>query len=87
MEFDVVAMPKLPDGKPVGTPLARTLEADLTPDNEARLREHGLTYASALELPPGQYSVRFVVRDSSGRTGSLAAPLAVVPYGLPGTSG
>jgi fibronectin type 3 domain-containing protein len=42
------------------------------------LKKTGLLYNGALDLAPGEYSVRFVVRDDlSGRVGSVAAPLKV----------
>ena len=50
---------------------------------EAALREAestGVNYNNELILPAGEYSVRFVVRDnSSGRLGSVTAPLQVAP--------
>jgi hypothetical protein len=39
-----------------------------------------MTYHNGLQLPPGEYAVRFVVRDSLGnRIGSVAAPIKVAP--------
>jgi hypothetical protein len=41
-------------------------------------QSRGLTFTNDLILPPGKYSVRFVVRDNlSARLGSLTAPLDV----------
>ncbi len=43
-----------------------------------------MTYRNGLQLPPGEYTVRFVVRDSLGnRVGSVAAPIkvALIPSG------
>jgi VWFA-related protein len=52
-----------------GTPSADTL---------AKLKADGLAYNNSLELPPGNYTVRFVVRDNlSGKVGSVSAPLTV----------
>ena len=40
--------------------------------------EKGLGYRNTLDLAPGKYTVRFVVRDNlSGRVGSLSAPVTV----------
>jgi VWFA-related protein len=70
-------------GKPEALPtvaanVAQAIKGNLKPESVATLRAHGLTYPSALELAPGQYSVRFVVRDNlSGRLGSLSVPVTV----------
>jgi hypothetical protein len=40
----------------------------------------GLNYNNDLVLPPGEYSVHFVVRDNlTGRLGTVSAPLQVKP--------
>ncbi len=42
------------------------------------LRANGLNYKGLLELPSGEYTVRFIVRDNlTGRMGTLTAPLEV----------
>ena len=52
-----------------GNPSAETL---------AKIRSNGLVYRNAIELPPGEYTVRFVVRDNlSGKVGTVSAPLTV----------
>jgi len=44
----------------------------------AKLKTDGVLYNNALELPSGNYQVRFVVRDNlTGRVGSVSAPLTV----------
>jgi hypothetical protein len=49
--------------------LQQRLAVDLN-RNGARLREGGLRYVSTLELPPGQYMLKALVRvDESGRIG------------------
>ncbi|MGH9521678.1 MAG: VWA domain-containing protein, partial [Terriglobales bacterium] len=56
----------------------RTVEAHLTPESLAKIEKGGTTYHNVLELAPGEYSVRFVVRDElSGRMGTVTAPLKV----------
>ncbi|MGI9101480.1 MAG: VWA domain-containing protein [Terriglobales bacterium] len=56
----------------------RHLEGHLTAESLRKLSVEGLTYQSQLVLPPGDYSVRVVVRDNvSGRVGGLQAPLKV----------
>jgi hypothetical protein len=43
-----------------------------------QIQHNGMTYRNALQLASGEYTVRFVVRDSLGnRMGSVAAPLTV----------
>ncbi|HMK23934.1 MAG TPA: hypothetical protein VK466_16490 [Terriglobales bacterium] len=78
IELDIVALARASDGKGIGVPVSRTIEGHLNASQVKQLREKGLTYANALELPSGEYTVRFVVRDGlNGRIGSVAAPLKV----------
>jgi len=56
------------------------LETNIKPGDLDRLRKDGITYSNAVEVPPGEYTVRFVVRDNlTGRIGSVSAPLRVSP--------
>jgi VWFA-related protein len=76
--LEFVALAKTPDGKPVAAPAHKRVEAHLTAEMVLATREEGINLTGALDLPPGEYTVRFVVRDElSGRIGSLAAPLKV----------
>ncbi len=76
--MEVVAVARTPEGKVAAEPFSESLESNLQSASVQRLRGEGLTYRNSLELPPGEYSVRFVVRDGlSGRMGSVAAPLRV----------
>lgn len=60
--------------------ISQKLDNHLSADAMTQIQQHGMTFRSALQLPPGAYTVRFVVRDSlTGRIGSLAAPLTVAP--------
>ena len=78
VELDFVALVKTPEGKPVDHPVGQKVDLHPTPENTATIREKGLNYKGALDLAPGEYTVRFVVRDDlSGRVGSVAAPLKV----------
>lgn len=78
VSLEFVALPKAVDGKAVGPPMGEKLDAHVSPDKVATIRQNGIIYRGALELAPGEYTVRFVVRDSlSGRVGSVAAPLRV----------
>ena len=50
----------------------------LSPESLAKFSTDGFTYDAQLELPTGEYDVRFVVRDKlNGRLGALTAPLTV----------
>ena len=58
--------------------ISQTVQGAAKPENLPKMRAEGIAYNNALELPPGQYTVRFVVRDNlSGRIGSVSAPLTV----------
>lgn len=58
--------------------VAQIINAHLKPDALATLRGGGFTNTYTLNLAPGEYSVRFVMRDDiSGRLGSLTVPLVV----------
>jgi VWFA-related protein len=76
MEF--AALAKAPDGKPVDGPSGKRIETHLTPEKLSAIRQDSVGYRGALDLAPGEYTFRFVVRDDlSGRIGSVAAPLKV----------
>ena len=76
MEF--VALAKTPEGKSVDHPMGQKVDVHLTPERLAAIRQNGVAYGGALDLAPGEYTIRFVVRDNlSGRVGSVAAPLKV----------
>lgn len=58
--------------------ISQTLQGAASPNTLAKLRAEGLSYNNNLELPPGKYTVRFVVRDNpTGKIGSVSAPLTV----------
>jgi len=76
--LDFVALAKTPDGKQVDQPMGKKFDTHLPAEQLASIRQNGVGYRGALELAPGEYTVRFVVRDNlSGRIGSVAAPLKV----------
>ena len=76
--LDFVAQAIAPDGKTAGQPVGQKVDVHLTADKLKVIRSQGVLYNGALELPPGEYTVRFVVRDDlSGRTGSVSGPLKV----------
>jgi VWFA-related protein len=54
------------------------MEGHLTDAVVAKAKQEGIRYESRLELSPGTYTVRFVVRDrNSGRIGSVSTPVRV----------
>jgi hypothetical protein len=76
--LEFVAVAKTPEGKTVDRPVGQSVEVHLTAEKLAGIRQKGVAYHGAIDLAPGEYTVRFVVRDNlSGRTGSVAAPLKV----------
>ena len=76
--LDFVALAKTPEGKAADHPVGQVVDTHLTPDRLAAIRDAGLGYRGALDLAPGEYTVRLVVRDKlSGRMGSVTAPLKV----------
>lgn len=77
LEFVVVVR------KPTGDAadqFAQHVETNLKPDTLLAYQKDGLNYGNDVIVPPGDYSVRFVVRDNmDGRMGSVLAPLQVAP--------
>lgn len=54
------------------------LGGNLPPEAMAAIHQQGIAYNNALKLPPGEYSVRFMVRNVATNTiGSVIAPLKV----------
>jgi VWFA-related protein len=79
MVVDVAAVARNPDGTVVAE-FSQRIDSHLKPDGIERIQHNGMTYRNDLQLPPGEYTVRFVVRDSLGnRMGSVAAPVKVTP--------
>jgi VWFA-related protein len=75
LAMDIAAVAFDDKGVPVGK-AAEMLDAHLGPDGLAMLKNAGLRYRNFIEVPPGNYTVRFVVRDDlSGRIGSVQANL------------
>jgi VWFA-related protein len=64
-----------------GVPAAnkgQTAKGTIPAASLAKIKADGIFYNNTLELPAGNYQVRFVVRDNlSGRIGSVSAPLTV----------
>ncbi len=76
--LEFFAQAKMPDGAAAGHALGRKIDTHLTAENAAQIEGSGISLNGSLELAPGEYTVRFVVRDDlSGHIGSVAAPLKV----------
>jgi len=79
LNLEVVALARKPDGQ-TADQFAEHLETNLKPEDMPALHKDGVNYNSNLQLPPGEYIVRFIVRDNlTGRIGSVRAPLKVAP--------
>ena len=58
--------------------MGQMVDVHLTPERLSAIRQKGISYSGAMDLAPGEYTVRLVVRDnSSRRVGSVDAPLKV----------
>jgi hypothetical protein len=78
MVIQFLALVRDKEGKEVGHPESRKLDLFLTPESLSQVRDSGITYRNIIELAPGDYNVRFVIRDvMSGRMGSISAPIVV----------
>jgi hypothetical protein len=77
--LEFIALAKTPAGNQVDHPLSQKVDTHLTSEKVSAIREKGIiAFPGALDLAPGEYTVRFVVRDDlGGRIGSVAAPLKV----------
>jgi len=71
MEFIAVATG--PKGERIDQ-VSQRVTVNLKPEAVPQVRKDGLSYDNKLMLPPGTYTVHFVVRDNAtGRTGSVVA--------------
>jgi len=77
LNFDFATLAYDKDGKEAGQ-TARNYTPVVPDAQMASVRANGMDFRNALELAPGKYTVRFVVRDNvTGRVGSVTAPLTV----------
>jgi VWFA-related protein len=76
--LDFVALATTPTGQQASPPTGKKVDVHATAEQLVSIKQKGIGYRGAIELAPGEYNVRIVVRDSlSGRIGSVAAPLKV----------
>lgn len=77
LNFEFAAMAYDKNGKEAGKALQR-FTRPVPQDQLATVRANGVGFRNAIELAPGTYTVRFVVRDNvTGKVGSVTAPLTV----------
>jgi hypothetical protein len=77
ISLDFAAIATTPTGVPVGH-FSETLVGNLTVETANTLNAKGAKVPGTIELPPGDYTLRFLVRDNlSGQMGSVSAPLTV----------
>jgi len=78
LAIELVTVAKTSEGKQVENPTDKKIEVHLPAEKMPSIRQSGVSFRGSLDLAPGEYTVRFVVRDNlSGRIGSVAAPLRV----------
>jgi hypothetical protein len=80
LNFDYAAAAYVTDGK-TGKPAVTTAQSVTPTVADAQLQSlltNGIDMKNVLELGPGQYTVRIVIRDNiTGKMGSVTAPLTV----------
>lgn len=77
LNLDFLAIARARDGKVAGQFVQR-IKKDLSPEAVAMIQQSGISYKYAIDLPPGEYLVRIVVRDNNtGRTGAANSLLKV----------
>jgi VWFA-related protein len=66
----------------VATSAGRNLKCNLQPERFAHVREYGLPMTLELDLTPGTYNLRLLVRDNlTGEIGTVSVPVTVFPEG------
>jgi len=76
--LDFTALAEEPDGTLVESGFSPSLECHIKPEGVTALNAKGLSFPGSLDLPSGEYSVRFVIRDNlAGQLGSTTASLKV----------
>ena len=78
LRLEFIVRAKTPEGKWAGDAVASKVDAHPPEATMAELRHKGVSAVGGLDLAPGEYTLRLVVRDDiSGRMGSVSAPLKV----------
>ena len=75
IEFRGIALRR--DGT-VAAQFAQRVAKELSPESLAMIQQEGISYKNKIELSPGEYLVRFVIRDNlTGKTGAANSLLTV----------
>jgi VWFA-related protein len=78
ISMELAALATRPDGLEADRSIDNKIDLHPTTELLGRIREKGIGCRGALELPPGEYTVRIVVLDDlSGRIGSVTTALKV----------
>lgn len=81
LSLEFLAVAKTGKGESAAN-FGQTFQKRLTSEQAEQIRGSGITYHNVIEVSPGDYGVRFVVRDNiSGRMGSVLAPLRLDELG------
>ena len=74
LKLNIIAYAMDRQGNRVGD-VTKDLDAHMQDRSLAILKQQGFGYADVLEVPPGDFTVKFIVRDDlSGRMGTVTAP-------------
>lgn len=77
LNLEFVGIARTKDGTIAGQ-FSQVVDRTLPPEAISMIEKGGITYKNTLDLPPGDYLVRFVVRDNlTGRTGAANSLLKV----------
>lgn len=77
LNIEFVGTVRAKDGT-IAAQFDQRIDRALSPEAIASIRQGGISYKNAFELAPGDYLVRFIVRDnSSGRIGGVSTILKV----------
>jgi VWFA-related protein len=78
LNFDYIALAYGAKDRKEVDRISKTIRGNIPPDRLPMFQTKGVSFRNELELGPGEYTVRFVVRDDvTGRVGSVSAPLTV----------
>jgi VWFA-related protein len=76
--FDMEIVARATKKGAIANTVGQTVRGMLPPDALAKIKAEGIIYRNSIDLAPGDYQVRFIVRDNlNGRIGSVMVPLTV----------
>ena len=78
LDMELIAVAFAPNSTEPADSVSQNFTMSIPTDQLPQMRQQGVGYHNKLALSPGQYTVRFVVRDNvSGQVGSVSAPVIV----------